>query len=99
MRLASRTGMWIGWLLLAVGLLVVALNPAVSSLQYAVLWLGVMAVARGISVIVSRLAVAIDLSLLFACYIGLEIGGLILVPSIIAFIVGDALRPDRAAAT
>jgi hypothetical protein len=95
MQLASRTGMLLGWLMLAVGLLVIARNPAVPSLQYAVLWLGVMAVARGISALVGPAAIAIDLSLLLLCCIGLEIGGLILVPSIIAFTVGDALRPGR----
>ncbi len=93
-RLASRAAFVAGWLLLAVGLCLIAFNPAVPSLQYAILWLGVMTVARGISTVAVRLAVAIDLSLLVVCFFGLEIGGLILVPSVVAFTIGDALRPD-----
>ena len=96
MRLASRSAIWIAWLLLLFGLLVIALNPGVPSLKYAVFWLGVMAAARGVSMIVSWVAVAIDLSLIFVCLFGFGIGGLILVPSIIAFLVGDALSPDGA---
>lgn len=96
MLYASRTAIWIGWLLLVIGLFVIAINPGVPSLRYAILWLGVMAVARGTSMFVSSLAVAIDLSLIFVCYFGLEIGGLILIPSIVAFLVGDALSPDGA---
>jgi hypothetical protein len=96
MRHASQTAIWIGWLLLVVGLFVIAINPGVPSLRYAILWLGVMAAARGTSMFVSSLAVAIDLSLIFVCYFGLEIGGLILIPSIVAFLVGDALSPDGA---
>jgi hypothetical protein len=83
--------------MLAVGLLLIARNPGVPSLQYAVLWLGVMAVARGVTVLVGAAAIAIDLSLLLLCCIGLEIGGLFLIPSFMAFTVGDALGPGRTA--
>ena len=95
MRLASRTGTLLGWLMLAGGLLLIARNPGVPSLQYAGLWLGVMAVARGVSVLIGPVAIAVDLSVLLLCCIGLEIGGLILVPSVIAFTVGDAMRPAK----
>ena len=98
MRIASRTALWSGWLLLVVGLAVIAFNPGVPSLGYAAVWLGVLAVARGISILVSWLAVAIDVSLLFVCFVGLEIGGLILVPSVVAFLVADVCHPDGAAA-
>jgi hypothetical protein len=56
-----------------------------------------MAVARGISMLVSWVAIAVDLSLLLVCFFGMEIGGLILVPSIIGFAIADAM--DREPAT
>jgi hypothetical protein len=87
------------WLLLIAGLSVIALNPGVPSLGYALFWLGVMAVARGIAMLVPWLAVAVDLSLLLVCFFGLEIGGLILVPSVIGFALADALGSVRATAT
>ncbi len=89
----------LAWGLLAAGLTVIALNPAVPSLPYALFWFGVMAVARGISTLAGWIAVAVDLSLLLVCFFGMEIGGLILVPSVVAFAVADALRrePDGAA--
>jgi hypothetical protein len=37
------------------------------------------------------LAVTIDLALLPMCFLGLEIGGLILVPSLVAFAIADAM--------
>jgi hypothetical protein len=58
----------------------------VPSLIYAILWMGVIAFARGISMLVTWVAVAIDVSLLLVCFLGLEIGGLILVPSVVAFL-------------
>jgi hypothetical protein len=87
------------WLLLIAGLGVIALGPGVPSLEYAVFWLGVVAVARGISMLVGWVAVAVDLSLLLVCFFGMEIGGLILVPSIVGFTVADAMRRERTAAT
>ena len=99
MRTASRGILVVSWLLLVAALGVIALNPGVPSLSYALLWLGVMVIARGISILVTRAAVAVDLSLLFACFFGMEIGGLILVPSIIGFAVADALHRERATAT
>ena len=99
MRSASRGILVVSWLLLVAALGVIALNPGVPSLSYALLWLGVMVIARGISMLVTRAAVAVDLSLLFACFFGMEIGGLILVPSIIGFAIADALHRERATAT
>ena len=99
MQSASRGILVVSWLLLVAALGVIALNPGVPSLSYALLWLGVMVIARGISMLVTRAAVAVDLSLLFACFFGMEIGGLILVPSIIAFAVADALHRERATAS
>jgi hypothetical protein len=96
---ASRGVVVIAWLLLIAGLGVIALNPAVPSLGFALFWLGVMAAARGISMLVTSVAVAVDLSLLVVCFFGMEIGGLILVPSVIGFAVADALQRERAAAT
>jgi hypothetical protein len=49
--------------------------------------------------LVTWVAVAVDLSLLLVCFFGMEIGGLILVPSIIGFTVADALHRERATAT
>jgi hypothetical protein len=89
----------VAWVLVIMALGVIALNPAVSSLGYALFWLGVMAVARGISMLVSWVAVAVDLALLPVCFLGMEIGGLILVPSIIGFVVADAFDRERVTAT
>jgi hypothetical protein len=89
----------VAWLLLFAALGVIALNPAVPSLGYALFWLGVIAAARGISMLVRWLAVAVDLSLFLVCFLGMEIGGLILVPSIIGFAVADVLHRERATAT
>lgn len=96
-RSASRGVLVVAWLLLFAALGVIALNPEVPSLSYALFWLGVMAVARGISMLVSWVAIAVDLSLLLVCFFGMEIGGLILVPSIIGFAIADAM--DREPAT
>jgi hypothetical protein len=81
------------WLLLIAGLVVIAMNPAVPSIGYAILWAGAMATARGVSLLVPWVAAAVDISLLFACFLGLEIGGLIVVPSILAFLIADLLAP------
>ncbi len=83
----------VAWLLLIAGLVLIALNPGVPSLRYAILWLGVMAAARGASALAPSLAAAIDLSLLFVAFFGLEIGGLFLVPAILSFLVADLLEP------
>jgi hypothetical protein len=53
MKPASRALFAVAWLLLVAGLGVLALNPGVPSLSYALLWLGVVAVARGISMLIS----------------------------------------------
>ena len=98
-RSASRGALVVAWLLLIAALGVIALNPGVPSLAYAFFWLGVIAVARGISMLVTWVAVAVDLSLLIVCFFGMEIGGLILVPSIIGFAVADALHRERATTT
>jgi hypothetical protein len=86
----------VAWLLLIAALGVIALNPGMPSLGYAIFWLGVVAVARGISMLVTWVAIAVDLSLLLVCFFGMEIGGLILVLSIIGFAVADALDREPA---
>jgi hypothetical protein len=97
-RSAGRVVHLAAWVLLVAGLSLIALAPGVPSLGYALLWLGVMAVARGISMLVAWAAVGVDLSLLLICFFGMEIGGLIMVPSILGFAVADALHRERAAA-
>jgi hypothetical protein len=82
------------WLLQIAGLVVIAANPGVPSLGYAALWLAVVAVARALALALPWLAVAVDLALLPVCILGLEIGGLILIPSLLLFAVGDAL-PEK----
>ena len=94
-RLAANAVRFLAWVLLVVGLSVIA----VPSLRYALFWLGVMAIARGIARFAAWLDVAIDLSLLFVCFFGIEIGGLVVVPSVVAFALADALRPDLASAS
>ena len=81
--------------LLAGGLIVIALNPGVPSLPYALLWLGVMAISRGVSLLAPWLAVAIDVSVVVVLVLGMEIGGLILMPSLLAFTVADAVSGER----
>ena len=98
-RLAANAVSVLAWVLLVVGLSLIALNPFVQSLRYALFWLGVMAIARGIARFAAWLDVAIDLSLLFVCFFGIEIGGLVVVPSVVAFALADALRPDLASAS
>ena len=98
-RVATDSARVLAWVLLVAGLCVVALNPGVPSFGYAFLWLGILAVARGISWLAPGLAVTIDLSLLFVCLLGLEIGGLILAPSVLGFALADALRRHPASAT
>ena len=97
--LASNGVCALAWVLLVAGLWVIALNPAVPSLRYALLWLGIMAIARGMSLFAIRPAVAVDLAILFVCVLGMEIGGLIVVPSVVLFALADALRPDLASAS
>jgi hypothetical protein len=91
-RLAATVVRVLAWVLLVVCLSVIALNPFVQSLRYALFWLGVMAIARGIARFAAWMDVAIDLSLLFVCFFGIEIGGLVVVPSVVAFALADALR-------
>ena len=98
-RSARRGALLVAWLLLIAALGVIALNPGVPSLGYALFWLGVMAVARGISMLVAWTAVGVDLSLLLVCFFGMEIGGLIMVPSVLGFAIADALYRERATAT
>jgi len=87
-RLAATLVRVLAWVLLVVGLSVIA----VPSLRYALFWLGVMAIARGIARLAAWMDVAVDLSLLFVCFFGIEIGGLVVVPSVVAFALADALR-------
>jgi hypothetical protein len=88
-----------GWLLAAAGLVVVALNPAVPSLPFALFWLGAIAVARGIATLAPAAAVALDASLLIGCIVGVEIGGILLLPSVVSFVVADGLRDEPATAS
>jgi hypothetical protein len=83
------------WSLLIAGLIVIAMNPAVPSVGYAILWGGVMATARGVSILAPWVAAAVDISLLFVCFFGLEIGGLIILPSVLAFLIVDLFAPAR----
>ena len=87
-RLAANAVRVLAWVLLVVGLSVIA----VPSLRNALFWLGVMAIARGIARFAAWMDVAIDLSLLFVCFFGIEIGGLVVAPSVVAFALTDALR-------
>jgi hypothetical protein len=95
-RSARRGVLFAAWLLLILAIGVIALNPEVPSIAYAIFWLGVVAVARGISILAPWTAVATDLSLLIVCFLGMEMGGLILAPSIVAFAVADGLRRESA---
>jgi hypothetical protein len=99
MRVAADGARVLAWVLLIAGFLVIALNPGVPSFGYALLWLGIMAIARGMSVFANWPTVAVDLSLLFLCVLGMEIGGLILVPTVLVFALADALRPRPDART
>lgn len=83
------------WGLMLSGLAIIALNPGVPSLGYAAMWLAVMAIARAVAALVPWLAVAVDLALLPVCFLGLEIGGLILVPSLVAFAIADGISAPQ----
>ena len=91
--------MVLAWGLLTASLALIALNPGVPSVNYALLWLALMAVARAVALIVPSFAVGIDLSLLFVCFIGLEIGGLFLVPCLLAFALADGVGVEQAKLT
>jgi hypothetical protein len=86
----------VAWSLLVAGLGVIALNPGVPSVQYAIFWAGVTVIARGMAMLAPLHAVGIDLALLVVCFFGLEIGGLIMVPVFVAFAIADAVEPHRA---
>ena len=91
-RVAATFVRVLAWVLLVVGLSLIALNPFPPSVRYALLWLGFMAIARGIARFAAWTDVAVDLSLLFVCFFGIEIGGLVVSPSVVAFALADALR-------
>lgn len=92
---AAWAALLLAYLLLIVALGVIGLNPGTPSLAYALLWFGEVAIARGAAALVAWASVAIDLALLFVCVFGLEIGGLLVAPSIVAFTIADALRRER----
>lgn len=94
MRVVSVGARALAWILLAGALAVIALNPAVPSLRYAVLWLGVLLAARGVARLTPWNPAGLDLALLFVCFFGLEIGGLIVAPSVLAFALADATAPS-----
>jgi hypothetical protein len=89
-RVATNSLGALAWALLLGGLFIIALNPGVPSIPYALSWLGVVAVVRAASTLAPRRAVAIDLLLIFCCLVGMEFGGLILLPSVVAFALADA---------
>ena len=87
----------LAWLLLAVGLVVLAVNPWVPPLVYALLWLPIMVVPRLLVAVVPARAFVVDLAVLVLCVVGLDFGGFILVPSALLFLVDD--RPPRPASS
>jgi hypothetical protein len=89
--LATRVLAAMAWSLLGAGLVVIALNPAVPSLRFSVSWLGVFALGRAAALILPWSAIAVDFVLFVVCFVGLEIGGLILWPSLAAFALADLL--------
>ncbi len=90
MRLLSASARGLAWALLSGGILVVALNPAVPSLGSAIFWAGVMLVARGVARLTPWNPIGLDLALLFVCFFGMEFGGLIVAPSVLALALADA---------
>jgi hypothetical protein len=92
---AAWAALLLAWLLLVVALGVIGLNPGTPSLGYALFWFGAMTVARGMATLITWAAVAVDPALLFVCIFGIEIGGLIVLPSVVAFTVADALHRER----
>ena len=82
----------LAWLLLAAGLVVLAVNPWVPPLVYAFLWLPVTVVARMLVAVVPARAVAVDLAVLALCVVGLDFGGFILAPSLVLFLIDDRSR-------
>jgi hypothetical protein len=92
----------LAWLLLVASLCLIALNPGVPSVRYAIVWLGVMTIPRAIALLAPGFGLLMDIPLVFACLLGFEIGGLLLLPSVITFSVADALdalHADRDTAT
>ena len=87
----------LAWLLLGTGLVVLAVNPWVPPLVYAILWLPIMIVARMLVAIVPARHIAVDVAVLVLCVVGLDFGGFILVPSALLFLVDD--RPPRTASS
>jgi hypothetical protein len=96
---ARRAVLILAWLLLVAALGMIALNPAVPSPRYALLWLGVMAITRAVALPAPDLGLVTDIVLVFICLLGLEIGGLLLLPSVITFALADALYATGDTAT
>ncbi len=94
-RRAALVTNGLAWLLLAAGLAIIALNPAVPSLNYALIWGGVIVATRGVGLLAPWLGAAIAIPLLLVCFLGLEIGGLIVAPSVLLFLTTDLLQPSR----
>lgn len=82
----------LAWLLLVAGLVVLAVNPWVPPLVYAILWLPIMVVPRMLVAVVPARAVAVDVAVLALCVVGLDFGGFILAPSVVLFLVDDRSR-------
>jgi hypothetical protein len=85
----------VSWLLLLAAVGAIALNPGFPSARYALLWLGIALVARGLAAAASWLGLAVDIALIPVCVVGMDIGGLFLLPALVAFAVTDSREPDR----
>ncbi len=85
----------VSWLLLLVAVGAIALNPGVPSIRYALLWLGIVLIVRALATAANWLGLGVEIALIPVCVIGMEIGGLFLLPAIIAFTITDAREPGR----
>ena len=63
--------------------------------RYALLWLGIALIARAAATAASWLGLAVDTALIPVCVVGMEIGGLFLLPALVAFAITDLREPDR----
>jgi hypothetical protein len=79
--------------LLAVGLAFISFNSTLPSPQYALFWGGAITANRGVALLLPWAGLAIGIPMLFACFLGLEVGGLIVAPSVMVFLVADVVNP------
>ena len=85
----------VSWLLLLAAVGAIALNRGVPLARYALLWLGIALIARAAATAASWLGLAVDIALIPVCVVGMEIGGLFLLPALVAFAITDLREPDR----